>query len=81
MKPAKKKVETKGKATAKTAQRAKVLEQVIPCPDCGSRVVPVQFYREKGHPVDARGCAKCRKVWQRVFGGAWLLLAEEVPGL
>ena len=66
------------KAVAKTAQRAKVTEARVPCPECGEHMRPVHFYPEKGHPINARGCAKCRKV----YGTAtWAVLALEVAGL
>ena len=66
------------KAVAKTAQRAKQTEARVPCPQCGEHMRPVHFYPEKGKPIDARACAKCRTVYRPSL---WNILAEGVAGL
>ena len=66
------------KAVAKTAQRVKMIERPVPCPQCGKHMRPVNYYPPKGRPVDARGCASCRVVFRPT---GWAVLALEVAGL
>ena len=70
--------EKSAKAIAKTAQRTKLVEAKVPCPECGTHMRPVHYYPPKGHPISARGCGQCRKVYAPA---TWATLALEVAGL
>ena len=70
--------EKSAKAIAKTAQRTKLVEAPVPCPECGKHMQAVHYYPSKGRPISARGCGTCRKVFATQ---TWAVLALEVAGL